>query len=168
MGRGYSVQEYREVVYRLRTARPDLALSTDLIVGFPGRERSGLREDRVAGRRAAVSHPLFAFAYSPRPGTAAPKLPDAVEPEIASRRLQVILETQEAIQRRLNETLVGSRLPVLVTGMGNADSTLAGRTACHRIVHFETDTSTTTRSLGEIHPVLIERANPHSLVGRAV
>ncbi len=167
MGRGYSIQHYREVVDRLRSARPELALSTDVIVGFPGETERDFEQTVLLVEEMRFAS-LFAFAYSPRPGTAAPNLPDAVEPEIASRRLQVILETQESIQRQLNESLVGSQLPVLVTGTGNTDSTLAGRTACHRIVHFQSDASTDSRVLGEIHPVLIERANPHSLIGRAV
>ncbi len=167
MGRGYSLQDYRAVVSRLRSARADLALSTDLIVGFPGETNQDFEQTLSLVEEMRFAS-LFAFLYSPRPGTAAPKLPDMVEPQLASQRLQVVLETQEGIQRELNEALVGSCLPVLITGSGNGDMTLAGRTACHRVVHFEQESLVPERALGEIHPVLIEKANPHSLIGRAV
>jgi tRNA-2-methylthio-N6-dimethylallyladenosine synthase len=165
MGRGYSVQDYREVVARLRSARVDLALSTDLIVGFPGETAQDFEQTLSLVEEMRFAS-LFAFLYSPRPGTAAPRLPDRVEPQLASQRLQIVLEKQESIQRELNEALVGSRLPVLITGSGS--TTLSGRTACHRIVHFEQESLAPERAMGEIHPVLIEKANPHSLIGRAV
>ena len=167
MGRGYSAEGYRQVVASLRAARADLALSTDLIVGFPG-ETDADFEQTIALVEEMQFASLFAFVYSPRPGTAAPSLPNAVPPEIAAERLQRLLRLQEGIQHRLNEELVGARLEVLVTEAGTDGSTLAGRTACHRVVHFEPRLRSETPVLGQIHPVVIERANPHSLIGRAV
>ena len=73
---------------------------------------------------------------------------------------------QEGIQRQLNETLVGAEMPVLVTGAGSEPGSLSGRTSCHRIVHFQATDDATTPGL--ITDVAIEKANPHSLLGRAI
>ena len=166
MGRGYTSGEYRELVAQLRSARSDIALSTDLIVGFPGES-----DDDFAATLAMVEElnfsSVFAFCFSPRPGTAAPRLADPVPAEIAARRLQELLALQEMIQRHLNEALVGSRMPVLVTGGGNKPGAFAGRTTCHRIVHFQSS-DLEVQPLGTITPVIIEKANPHSLMGREV
>ena len=165
MGRGYTSQEYRDLVEKLRMARPDLALSTDLIVGFPGESESDFADTLQLVRDLQFSS-VFAFRFSPRPGTAAPKLTDKVNEITAADRLQELLALQESIQRGLNESLVGEEMPVLVTGSGATPGALAGRTSCHRIVHFQGQELETP--LGTIAPVLIEKANPHSLMGRQV
>lgn len=163
MGRGYTNQEYRKLAMDLRAARPDMALSTDLIVGFPGESEDDFQAtlQMVEDLRFAS---VFAFRFSPRPGTAALKLKDRVGEEVAAMRLQRLLALQEAIQRELNEGLVGKEMPVLVTGNGSSSGAMSGRTSCHRIVHFQGQDHEAPP--GTITPVLIERANPHSLVGR--
>ncbi|MEJ2084870.1 MAG: tRNA (N6-isopentenyl adenosine(37)-C2)-methylthiotransferase MiaB, partial [Acidobacteriota bacterium] len=93
MGRGYTREDYRRVVASLRAARPDLALSTDLIVGFPGETDTDFQQT-VALVEEMQFASLFAFVYSPRPGTAAPSLPDIVPSEVAAERLQVVLGLQ--------------------------------------------------------------------------
>jgi tRNA-2-methylthio-N6-dimethylallyladenosine synthase len=166
MGRGYTVDEYRSLVAELRRARPDLALSTDLIVGFPGET-----EDDFAATRRLVEEvrfaSFFAFKYSPRPGTAAPRLPEApVDDTTASRRLQELFAIQEPIQRSLNESLVGSRQEILVTGWGKEPGSQSGRTACHRVVHFHAGERPV--AAGALTDVAIEQALPHSLLGSRV
>ena len=165
MGRGYSHREYRDLVGQLRAARPETALSTDIIVGFPGETEEDFRAtlEMIEELRFAS---VFAFRFSPRPGTAAPRLAAPVDEATASRRLQELLARQESIQRELNESLIGAEMPVLVTGCGTTPGALAGRTTCHRIVHFQTDNGDVP--LGSITSVLIEKANPHSLLGRPV
>jgi tRNA-2-methylthio-N6-dimethylallyladenosine synthase len=165
MGRGYTREQYLELVYQLRQARPDLALSTDLIVGFPGESEedfeatlSLLEEVRFAA--------LYAFRYSPRPGTAAPRLGGDVDPEVAGERLQRLLARQESIQREINQDLVGRNFDIVVTGWGRQPGTQTGRTPCHRIVHFET--SNEPVQLGTITKVQIETAFPNSLLGRRI
>ncbi|MGB5297066.1 MAG: tRNA (N6-isopentenyl adenosine(37)-C2)-methylthiotransferase MiaB, partial [Thermoanaerobaculia bacterium] len=135
MGRGYTVGEFGDLVERLRKARPALALSTDLIVGFPGETEADF-QDTVALVEDVGFASIFAFKYSPRPGTAAVHLPDPIDDGTASRRLQELLQLQVRIQRNLNEQLVGSEMEVLVTGWSEAPQLQSGRTACHRIVHF--------------------------------
>ncbi len=164
MGRGYTIESYRELVADLRAARPDLALSTDLIVGFPGETEAEFERTLALVHELEFSS-IFAFKYSPRPGTAAPKLGPPVAAEVADRRLQKLFRAQEPIQLRLNQALVGSTLEVLVTGWGKRPGTQTGRTPCHRVAHFPLDGGSAI-PVGEIVPVRIEQALPHSLIGR--
>lgn len=166
MGRGYTIESYYALVASLREARPEISLSTDLIVGFPGETDDDFERtlDMVIELEFGS---LFAFKYSPRPGTAAPRLGDAVDMAIADQRLQRIFEAQEPIQRRLNQQLVGSRIQVLVTGWGKRPGTQSGRTPCHRVVHFPLDGHEAAKS-GDLIEVHIEGALGHSLLGRRV
>ena len=163
MGRGYTVGAFKDLVGQLRQARPDLALSTDLIVGFPGETEGDFEQTRLLVEETGFAS-IYAFKYSPRPGTAAVQLPDPVDDSIAGERLQELLQVQESIQRSLNEQLVGSEMDVLVTGWSQQPQLQSGRTACHRIVHFPAEPA--THPLGSIAPIVIEKANPHSLLGR--
>ncbi len=163
MARGYTVDDYRRLAAALRDARPDLALSTDIIVGFPGETEDDFQETMELLRELQFSS-VFAFKYSPRPGTAAPRLGGDVALEVADRRLQKLLGEQQEIQRRLNRELEGEVFDVLVTGWGRQPATQSGRTPCHRIVHFPVEGAGTT--LGQVLPIVIERGNPNSLMGR--
>jgi tRNA-2-methylthio-N6-dimethylallyladenosine synthase len=161
MGRGYTRSEYVELVRRLREARPRLALSTDVIVGFPGESEDDFQRtlelvDEV--RFASV----YAFKYSPRPFTAAPRLDGAVPAEVADERLQRLFTVQEEIQRELNRALVGEEHTVLATGWGRQPGVQTGRTACHRVVLF--DAGADPVPLGQLARVRIEKALPHSLL----
>lgn len=163
MGRGYDVALYLDLVERLRAARPDIALSTDLIVGFPGETEEDFRQTLRLVEEVRFSQ-VFAFVYSPRPGTAAPrlKLPQ-VPKEEAERRLQELFAVQGAIQRELNEELVGETREVVITQWGKQPGTQTGRTPCHRLVHFPYGDA--PLALGSLSRVRIERALPHSLLG---
>jgi tRNA-2-methylthio-N6-dimethylallyladenosine synthase len=163
MGRGYTRSEYLDLVGQLRRARTDLALSTDVIVGFPGETEEDFARtlELVREVRFAV---VYAFKYSPRPGTAAPRLDGAVPAEIADARLQRLFALQEGIQREINEGLVGKDFEVIVTGWGKQPGTQTGRTPCHRVIHFETGSEPV--SLGGTTTVRVETAFPYSLVGR--
>jgi tRNA-2-methylthio-N6-dimethylallyladenosine synthase len=162
MGRGYTVKEYGHLVAQLRSARPGLALSSDIIVGFPGETDDDFERtlDLVGEIRFSA---LFAFKYSPRPGTAAPRLDGAVDPETAAERLQQLFELQEGIQGDLNRRLVGETFDVVVTGWGKQPGTQTGRTPCHRVVHFPV--GPTPVPLGEVTPVRVVSALSYSLLG---
>ena len=162
MGRGYSADSYYELVSQLREARPGLALSTDLIVGFPGETERDFQATMEMVERIRFSS-VYAFKYSPRPGTAAPNLGDPVERAIADRRLQALFALQEGIQRQLNEELVGEQMEVLITGWGRQPGSQTGRTPCHRVVHFPT---CETDQLGAMTQVRIEKALAHSLLAQ--
>lgn len=167
MGRGYTVEEYLGLVDRLRAARSGLALSTDLIVGFPGESEEDFEStlELVKTVRFAT---VFAFKYSPRPNTAAIRLPasDEVPREVADKRLQRVLETQSAIQRALNEELVGSECDLLVTGWSRRAGHQSGRTDCHRIVHFPV--SERPAEVGSLVRVRTLQAYDHSLMGEVL
>ena len=165
MGRGYTRAQYLDLVRQLRAARPDLALSTDLIVGFPGESDEDFEAslDLLEEVRFAV---VFAFCYSERPGTAAPRLDGKVAATVASSRLQQVFAVQDRIQRELNQELVGRRFDVLVTGWGKEAGTQIGRTTCHRIVHFRSGAA--PEPLGRTTLVEVEAAFPHSLAARRI
>ena len=161
MGRGYTVSEYRDLVTRLRQTRPDLALSTDLIVGFPGETEADHQAtlDLVEQTRFAS---IYAFKYSPRPFTAAPRLDAHVAPDVADRRLAELFDVQSTIQHELNRTLIGRTLDVLVTGWARTPGHQTGRTTCHRVVHFP---PASPAPLGTLTQVTITTAHAHSLTG---
>ena len=165
MGRGYTRSEYVDLVRQLRQARGGLALSTDLIVGFPGETEEDFQAtlelvDEV--RFASV----YAFVYSQRPGTAAPRLDGQIERDVAAERLQRLFALQDGIQRELNRKLVGDEIEVLVTGWGKQPGTQTGRTPCHRIAHFPAAPAPVP--LGQLTRVRIHSALAHSLLAERV
>jgi len=162
MGRGYTRAEYLDLVHQLRVARADLALSTDIIVGFPGETEDDFEQTLDLLREVRFAS-LYAFKYSPRPGTAAPRLGGAVDPDTASERLQRLFHLQEGIQKEINEEMVGEELELIVTGWGKQPGTQVGRTSCHRIVHFRTGAE--PAALGQMTRVRIQSALTHSLFG---
>lgn len=162
MGRGYTREEYLDLARQLRAARADLALSTDLIVGFPGETGDDFEQTLDLMREVRFAS-LYAFKYSPRPGTAAPRLGGAVDPEVASERLQRLFHLQEEIQTEINGGLVGEELEVIVTGWGKRPGMQTGRTSCHRIVHFQTGSE--PAALGGMTRVRVQSALAHSLIG---
>jgi tRNA-2-methylthio-N6-dimethylallyladenosine synthase len=163
MGRGYTRSEYLDLAAQLRRARPDLALSTDLIVGFPGESEEDFEQTLELMREVRFAA-TYAFKYSPRPGTAAPRLDGVVPSEVADERLQRLFALQEGIQREINESLVGEEFEVIVTGWGKQPGMQTGRTPCHRVVHFETGSEPVT--LGGTTRVQVESGFPYSLQGR--
>jgi tRNA-2-methylthio-N6-dimethylallyladenosine synthase len=161
MNRRYKAAEYRQVVGRLREARPDLALSTDLIVGFPGESEEDFRAtlDLVAEIGFAQA---FSFKYSPRPGTPAAAAPHQVADEIKAerlRRLQTMLSRQ---QRAFNAACVGRTLPVLLEKPGRHPGQLVGRSPFLQSVHLDAGAA----RIGDIVPALISAAGANSLAGR--
>jgi len=165
MGRGYTVGSYLELIDQIREARPDVVFSTDLIVGFPGETEEQFQETVRLVERVRYGS-VYAFKYSPRPGTAAPRLDGAVDPEVANRRLNDLFAVQTTIQRELNAALVGERFEVIVTGWGKEPGFQTGRTPCHRMVRFSTGDR--PADLGSLVAVEIDRSYPHSLIGHRV
>ena len=166
MGRGYEVELYYDLIERIRRARPGIALSTDLIVGFPGET-----EEDFQATLKLVSDirygSFYAFKYSPRPGTAAPRLKvEEVPLEVADRRLQELFALQQGIQSEINQGLVGETFDTLVTSWGKRPGTQTGRTPCHRLIHFPYGEA--PFELGSTTSVVVEEGLPHSLIGRPV
>jgi tRNA-2-methylthio-N6-dimethylallyladenosine synthase len=163
MGRGYTRGEYLDLVAQLRRARMALAFSTDIIVGFPGETEEDFQATLELLSEVRFAS-VFAFLYSPRPGTAAPRLDGEVDREVAAERLQRLFALEDGIQRELNRELIGQDHEVLVTGWGKQAGTQTGRTACHRIVHFPAGPE--PLALGQLTRVRIESALAHSLLAR--
>ena len=160
MRRGYTADRYREIVAGLRRHRPGLALSTDVIVGYPGETDADFQDTLELVGETGFSG-LFVFAYSPRPGTTAVRLDDNVPDGEKLRRLQVLNDTQQRLQAEQNARRVGSVEQVLVDTVGD-NGNLAGRTLDFRILHFEGP----PEWLGRFIDVEVTRSGPNSLVGR--
>jgi tRNA-2-methylthio-N6-dimethylallyladenosine synthase len=165
MGRGYTRAAYLELAGKIRAARSDVALSTDIIVGFPGETEEDFEATLELLREVRFSN-VFAFLYSPRPGTAALRLAGEVEKEVGEERLQRLFTLQETIQREIQATLVGATFDALVTGWGRQPGMMSARTSCNRIVHFANAGRET--SLGSIQRIQVTDALPHSLIGSLV
>jgi tRNA-2-methylthio-N6-dimethylallyladenosine synthase len=164
MKRGYTTLEYRSIVRRLRAARPDISLSSDFIVGFPGEGEADFAATLKLAREANFDG-SFVFVYSPRPGTPAAELPDDTPREEKIVRLQRLQEVLEGQARAVSEAMVGSTQRVLVEGASKKnDADLAGRTGNNRVVNFPGP-----RALINTYvDVRITAALPHSLRGEVL
>jgi len=163
MNRHYTHAGYLELVRQLRAACPQVGLSTDLIVGFPGET-----DDDFAATmelvRAAQYDSFYSFEYSPRPDTAALMYADTVEPEIKRRRLIELQELQSDIQRQKNEAFAGRTVEVLVDGFSKMSTDdVTGRTSSNHIVNFQGD----AELIGRLVDVDVTRAAARSLFGVA-
>jgi tRNA-2-methylthio-N6-dimethylallyladenosine synthase len=165
MRRRHTREEYLELVARLREAMPDIALSTDMIVGFPG-ERAEDFEQTLSLTEAVRYHSMFSFKYSPRPNTLALKrMPDDVTDAEKTRRIVALQTLQGRIQKELFDQAVGRVEQVLVDSRSRRrEWELSGRTSGNTVVNFSGDPTWIGRSL----PVRITGANPNSLRGEAV
>jgi tRNA-2-methylthio-N6-dimethylallyladenosine synthase len=161
MKRGYTALEYRSIVRRLRQARPDLSLTSDFIVGFPG-ETEGDFEATLKLARELCFDGSFSFLYSPRPGTPAAAFPDSVSKEEKSERLQRLQALLDRQYREASEAMVGTTQRVLVEGVSKRrESELAARTANNRIVNFPGEPAL----IGSFVEVRIGSVVSHSLRG---
>ena len=165
MKRLYTRVKYLEIIARLRAAIPEIHFSTDFIVGFPGETEDDFQQTLSLLEDVRYGS-LFAFKYSPRPGTPALRIGPPVDDAIASERLTRLFEAHERIKRERLESYRGRVLPVLVEGPSKHDpSMLAGRTDDNYVVNFKGDAST---PLGSLLGVRIEQAQHHTLRGEAV
>jgi tRNA-2-methylthio-N6-dimethylallyladenosine synthase len=164
MKRGYSVLEYKSIVRRLRRVRPDLTLSTDLIIGFPGETEADF-ESTVRLVEEMNFDASFSFVYSPRPGTPAANLHDDTPANLKLKRLQIIQKMIDRQARQISEAMVGSVQRVLVEGLARKDAgELQGRSANNRVVNFK-PLAHADSLLGQFVDLTITLAYPHSLRG---
>ena len=165
MRRRHTREEYLELVAQLREALPDVALSTDMIVGFPGETAEDF-EQTLSLTAAARYHSMFSFKYSPRPNTLALKrMPDDVSEEEKTRRIMALQGLQRTIQGALFAASVGRLEPVLIESTSRRrEWELSGRTSGNTVVNLPGDPSW----VGRIVPVRITGTNPNSLRGEAV
>jgi tRNA-2-methylthio-N6-dimethylallyladenosine synthase len=165
MRRRHGARDYLRLVRRLREARPDLAITTDLIVGFPGETEAEFRETLALVREVGFVD-SFSFKYSPRPGTPAARDPDPVPDAVAGARLEALQALQRELTLAAHRARVGTSTEVLVEGASRrGGGQRAGRDPHHRIVNFEAEAGDEAAP-GSLVPVEIVEATPHSLIGR--
>jgi tRNA-2-methylthio-N6-dimethylallyladenosine synthase len=163
MRRRYTRESYLELVARVRHSLPEVALSTDMIVGFPG-ETAADFEDTLSLTEAVQFHSMFSYKYSPRPNTLAEKrLADDVSEDEKTRRIVELQALQKNIQTRLNEAMVGTEVDVLVDAASRRrDTELSGRTSSNIVVNVPGPADW----IGRTVRVRIERAGAYSVWGQ--
>ncbi|MGC6487057.1 MAG: tRNA (N6-isopentenyl adenosine(37)-C2)-methylthiotransferase MiaB [Planctomycetota bacterium] len=161
MRRGYTVERYKKRIEQLWAKAPDIELHSDWIVGYPG-ETAADFDETVAFCREIGFAQSYVFKYSPRPGTLASDLADDVPTAEKERRNQVLLAVQEELTAQKHRALIGETVEVLVEGPSKVAGRMTGRTAQHRLVHFE---SADPGLVGEYVPVRVTEALAHSCVG---
>jgi len=163
MNRSHSRESYLRIIERVRAARPDIALSGDFIVGFPGETEADFQETLSIVREARYAH-CFSFKYSPRPGTPAAGMDDQIAPEVMEERLQRLQAALNADQLAFNQGAVGKRTTILLQRKGRHPGQLVGKTPWLQSVHVEAaDTA-----IGDLIEVDIVSAGPNSLAGAFV
>ncbi|MDP9171928.1 MAG: tRNA (N6-isopentenyl adenosine(37)-C2)-methylthiotransferase MiaB [Acidobacteriota bacterium] len=168
MQRLYTRDQYMQRIEWMKNARRPIAITTDIIVGFPGETEKDF-EDTLALLDEVEYDSLFGFKYSPRPNTAALAMVDHIPEAEKTRRLVIVNERQRAIQIRRNTELVGAIEEVHVEGRNHALGQWIGRTSQNRTLNFSTTDDTEGKSLtGEYLAVRVTRAGPNSLVGESV
>lgn len=160
MNRGHTYAHYRDLIARIRAARPDIALSGDFIVGFPGETDQDFEDTMNCVREIGYAS-SFSFKYSVRPGTPGASLPRQVPEDVKSERLKRLQELLYTQQREWNESLIGKTLDVLVEGTARGDGQLFGRSPYLTGTHFDGP----EELIGQIVPVTITSAGVNSLVG---
>jgi len=164
MHRGYTKESYLEKIDRLRERCPSIALTADVIVGFPGEEEEDFRETLDLMDKVQFDD-LFSFKYSPRKGTRAAQIEDKVEEKVKQERLSLLQEIQKHITHRKNQVLEGYVEEVLVEGRSKQGAQdVTGRTRSNKIVNFEGD----LELVGKLVPVRIVEVYAHSLRGEIV
>jgi len=166
MNRGYTREHYLSLVKALKEVRPELVLSTDIIVGYPG-ETAADYEQTLELLSAVEFDTVFSFSYGVRPGTAAEKLKDSVPYSVKQARLLEIVKRQTAGSFSRNQGLIGKRLEVLITGEAKRKSDpqlMTGRSRSNRLVHLPGDHSL----VGSMVWVTVTDASPNCLYGRLI
>jgi tRNA-2-methylthio-N6-dimethylallyladenosine synthase len=161
MKRGYTAMEYKSTVRKLRAIRPDMAISSDFIVGFPGETEDDFQRMMQLIDDVGFDN-SFSFIFSPRPGTPAANLPDDTPHEVKLRRLQALQAVIDTNIRAISARRVGTLQRILVEGVSKRDADeLMGRTECNRVVNFKG----APRLIGQLVNVRITEAMHYSLRG---
>jgi tRNA-2-methylthio-N6-dimethylallyladenosine synthase len=160
MNRGHTIDHFRRIIDRLRAARPDIALSSDFIIGFPGESDEDFAATLELVRAVGFAQ-AFSFKYSKRPGTPGAALRGQIAENVKSERLQILQELIEEQQRRFNGSCADRVLPVLFEKPGRHPGQLVGRSPYLQWVHAQAP----PRCQGAVLPVRITGAGPNSLAG---
>ncbi|WP_206169905.1 tRNA (N6-isopentenyl adenosine(37)-C2)-methylthiotransferase MiaB [Sphingorhabdus sp. YGSMI21] len=161
MNRSHSAQSYLDILEQMRKVRPDIALSGDFIVGFPGETDQDFEETLQIVREANYSQ-AFSFKYSPRPGTPAAGMDEQIAPEVMDERLQRLQALLNEQQYAFNQQTVGKTTDILLERQGKLDGQLIGKTPWLQSVHIISP----DLEIGDLVDVEITRAGPNSLTGQ--
>src|SRR5216683_3156823 len=164
MQRTYSREEYLEKIAMMRGASRPIAITTDIIVGFPGETESDFEETLNLLDEVQYDN-LFSFKYSPRPNTPSLAMPDAIPEEEKGRRLAALQDKQREIQTKKHEALLGKTFEVLVSGKSRRENQWFGYSTSHRVLNF---TSPAHELLGTYVQVYVTGAGPNNLAGEQV
>jgi tRNA-2-methylthio-N6-dimethylallyladenosine synthase len=162
MNRGYTAAHFMGLVNALRRAQPDIAITTDIIVGFPGETKQDFQKTLVLVKQAKFDA-SFVFKYSPRPGTSAADLTDDVSAAEKQRRLELINLAQQKIARELSQSLIGKTMDVLVEDLATDGKNLFGKTAGYRTVIIKAPPA----YIGQLIPIKITSAKNWTLYGKS-
>ncbi|MDD3444003.1 MAG: tRNA (N6-isopentenyl adenosine(37)-C2)-methylthiotransferase MiaB [Zavarzinia sp.] len=160
MNRRHTADDYRRVIERLRKARPDIALSSDFIVGFPGESEREFQATLDLAREIGFAQ-AYSFKYSARPGTPASMMPDSLSEEVKADRLARLQAVIADSQKAFNDACVGKRMAVLFDRPGRRAGQMVGRSPYMQAVHAEVP----AHMAGRILDVIIDSAHPNSLGG---
>ena len=168
MKRGYTVLEYKSIIRKLRAARPDISISSDFIVGFPGESESDFQKtlDLIDEIGFDAS---FSFLFSPRPGTPAADFKDETPMDEKSKRLLILQKKIDAQAQKISQAMVGTIQKVLVEGVSKkSPQELKARTENNRVVNFFVPPEKHARFMHQFIDLKITQALPHSLKGEMV
>ena len=163
MKRGHTVIEYKSKIRKLREIRPDISLSSDFIIGFPGETEEDFNNTMMLIEEVGFDK-SFSFIYSKRPGTIAASLPDDVNQTVKKQRLAVIQDKLNKNTEKISRSMIGSIQKVLVEGHSKKGSTLSGRTENMRTTHFQGNEDL----IGQIVSVKITEGFANSLQGKLI
>ena len=163
MNRRHDVKAYLRIIDKIRKSRPDIALSSDFIVGFPGETDENFEATLALVREVGFAS-SFSFKYSARPGTPSAQATDQIDDQVKSERLAILQELLEEQRQAFNQATVGRELDVLFEKPGRHPGQIVGKSPYLQAVHVERRAAT----IGDLCPVLITSAGPNSLAGRLV
>ncbi|MGC8605294.1 MAG: TRAM domain-containing protein, partial [Desulfomonilaceae bacterium] len=161
---GYTFPEYLEKIDMLRSNAPGCAITTDMIVGFPGESNNDFEATLKALEQIHFDQ-IFSFKFSARPGTVAKHMPNQIPESVKKERLLRVHSVQDAITQIYHERSEGSMVEVLIEGEGRLQNQLCGRTRTNKIVNFNFKAD---HKVGDIVKVKILRGLKHSLLGEIV
>ena len=158
MNRGYTFSEYMKIINKTREYRPDIAVSGDFIVGFPGETDKDFQDTLKIVKEVKYAH-AYSFKYSSRPGTPASMMENHIEEYVKTERLKILQDLIKEHTRDFNKSFVGKEIDVLIDKPGNGENRLSGRSAYLQSVHMDGNTS----MIGEIKKAKVTKSRDNSL-----
>ena len=167
MKRGYTALEYKSIIRKMRAVRPDLTLSSDFIVGFPGETEADFEKVLQMARDLEFDY-SFCFIFSPRPGTPAANLSDDTPYEVKLKRLQTLLALIEAQANQISQKMLGKVEKVLVEGIAKDGVNLQGRCANNRVIHFTAEDRDVEALIGSMVEIEVTEVLNYTLRGELI